>query len=99
VNYWEQVGLRVSHLETGIGPMLASCACDFRAPLFFPGQVIITSRVLHIGKTSFSIGHVLTGSDGQTVAEAKDVMVMYDFNRNQKVEVTPELRARIRDVR
>jgi acyl-CoA thioesterase FadM len=42
---------------------------------------------------------VLTGSDGQTVAEAKDVMVMYDFNRNQKVEVTPELRARIRDVR
>ena len=29
VNYWDQIGLTKSHLETHIGPMLASCKCDF----------------------------------------------------------------------
>src|SRR6476620_8340730 len=45
VNYWDTIGLSQSHLETNIGPILASCKCDFKQPLHFPGQVTIFSRV------------------------------------------------------
>jgi acyl-CoA thioester hydrolase len=85
VNYWDQIGLTRSHRETNIGPMLASCKCDFKRPLFYPGEVTIRSRVDFIKNTSFSICHELRNEQGELAAEAQDVMVMFDFNTNVKV--------------
>lgn len=95
VHYWDQVGLTQSHRATNIGPMLASCKCDFKQPLFYPGQVSILSSVEFIKNTSFGIHHKLLNSSNETVAEAHDVMVMYNFNTNDKVLFPQELREKI----
>jgi len=98
VNYWESVGINAMHLETNIGPMLASCKCDFKLPLFFPGQVTIHSRVEFIKNTSFGIHHQLVNEKGETVAEAHDVMVMFNFNTNEKVSFPEVVRDRIEEL-
>lgn len=85
VNYWDQIGLSQSHRETNIGPMLASCQCDFKKPLFYPGEIRIQSRVDYIKNTSFSICHQILNEQGELAAEARDVMVMFDFNTNTKI--------------
>lgn len=95
VHYWDQIGLTQSHRDTGIGPMLASCKCDFKQPLFYPGHVSIVSRVEFIKNTSFGIGHKLVNSANETVAEAHDIMVMFDFNTNEKVMFPQTLRNQI----
>lgn len=85
VNYWDKIGLTQLHHETNIGPMLASWKCDFKRPLFYPGKVTILSKVDFIKNTSFSICHRLIDVNQQIVAEAIDIIVMFDFNANSKV--------------
>lgn len=92
VNYWDHIGLTESHRQTGIGPMLVSCQCDFKKPLFYPGEVIIQSRTQFIKNTSFGFYHHLKNQQGVTVAEASDAMVMYDFNSKRKVQFPDELK-------
>ncbi len=95
VNYWDSIGLTASHRETHIGPMLASCKCDFRRPLFYPGQVTLLARVDFIKNTSFGICHRLIDDKGEIVAEAQDIMVMFDFNKNEKVPFPKDLKEKI----
>lgn len=95
VNYWDNIGLTKSHRETNIGPMLASCKCDFKQPLFYPGQVTILSRVDFIKNTSFSICHWLLNDRGEIVAEAIDIIVMFNFNSNEKTPFPKDLKEKI----
>lgn len=95
VNYWDQVGLTVSHLETNIGPMLASVNCEFRKPLFYPGEVTILTRTEFIKNTSFGFHHWLMNDKGEMAAEAHDVMVMFDFNSHEKVPFPQPFREKI----
>lgn len=95
VNYWDAIGLTKSHLETNIGPILASCNCDFKQPLHYPGQVTILSRVDFIKNTSFGISHRIMNDKGEISAEAQDIIVMFDFNRNEKVPFPKDLKEAI----
>jgi len=92
VNYWDNIGLTQSHRETNIGPMLVSCKCDFKKPLFYPGEITIHSRVEFIKNTSFSICHKIIDEKGEIAADAQDVMVMFDFTQNEKVVFPKYLR-------
>ncbi|GCD76961.1 thioesterase [Thermaurantimonas aggregans] len=95
VNYWDKIGLTEFHRKTNIGPMLASCKCDFKQPLFYPGQIKILSRVDFIKNTSFSICHRIIDDKGQIAAEAQDIMVMFDFNQNKKIAFPDDLKKKI----
>lgn len=87
VNYWDEIGLTQSHLETNIGPLLASCQCDFKQKLKYPGEVIIHSRVHFIKNTSFGIQHQLYNHNNALAATATDILVMFDYNENKKIQV------------
>ncbi len=95
VNYWENIGLNSFHSNFNIGPMLASCKCDFKQPLYFPGSVKIISQLEFIKHTSFGIHHRLINDKGELSAEANDVMVMFDFNKNEKVKFPDEIRTNL----
>ncbi len=90
VNYWDQIGLTQYYLQNNIGPMLASCSCDFKLPLHFPGEIKIESSVEFIRNSSFGLYHQIINSEGGSAAEARDVMVMFDFNQNHKISF-PEI--------
>lgn len=85
VNYWQKIGLSSLYEKSNQGPILASCSCNFKLPLFFPGQVVVEASVVYIKNSSFSIAHRILNGKGELAAEATDVIVMYDFNLNQKM--------------
>jgi acyl-CoA thioester hydrolase len=95
VKYIEKLGLSKMHNESKIGPVLASCQCEFKIPLYYPGQITILSRVDFIKNTSFSICHRIIDDKNQVTGEAKDILVLFDFNNNSKVQIPQKIRNRI----
>lgn len=92
VNYWAQAGIEVTKKPEPIGIMLASCTCKFIKPLFLPGNVTIKVTVDFIKTTSFGFHHQLLNDNNEVVAEAHDVMVMFDFDKNEKTPIPDEMR-------
>ncbi len=98
VNYWDNICLTESHRKTNIGPILASSKCDFKQPLFYPGQVTILSRVDAIRNTSFSMSHRIINDKGDIAAEAQDIIVMFDFTRHEKIAFPKDLKEKIENL-
>ena len=92
VNFWEELGINKIHTEQNIGPMLASSKCDFKRPLFFPGEISIESHVVFIKNSSFSFRHNILNEKGEVVAIGEDVMVLYDFSKNKSHNLSEEIR-------
>ncbi|HTZ77517.1 MAG TPA: thioesterase family protein [Stellaceae bacterium] len=64
---------------------------DFRAELFYPGQVDIGTRVLSIGRSSFRVGQGIFKGD-LCAATAESVMVLMDDATRKAKPLTPQLR-------
>jgi acyl-CoA thioesterase FadM len=47
-----------------------------------------------VGRKSFDLEHVIA-ADGRVVAEAKSVLVSYDYERGESVPVPAQLRERL----
>lgn len=95
VNYLELTGLMKMQSELKKGPILASASCQFRKPLFYPGNVMVYSKVEGIKKTSFQLRHLIKSNGEEIIAEALDVIVFYDFNTNLKEIIPPDLKERL----
>jgi acyl-CoA thioester hydrolase len=73
----------------GTGEMtmiLARAEVDFRAPLQFGDEVEITVRPARLGTKSFDLAYELRSGD-RVVAEARTVLVAYDYARAAPIEV------------
>lgn len=95
VNYLELVDLMQLQTEQKIGPILASTNCQFRNPLFYPGLVTVYSTVDSIKNTSFRIQHTVYNDKHEISAEAHDIIVFYDFNKNTKLAIPEAIRRKI----
>jgi acyl-CoA thioester hydrolase len=93
--YLDKIGLMQSQAALKLGPILASINCQFRQPLFYPGQVIVYSKVDLIKNTSFRILHAVYNERNELAAEAQDIIVYFDFNKNTKLPIPQELRDKI----
>ena len=98
VNYWDVMGLSQQFSSTRIGPILANTTCKFIKPLHYPGKVTIKASVTFIKNTSFGISHRLFNENNELVAEAEDVVVQYNFNTNEKTQLTEALRKEIEKI-
>ena len=98
VNYWDCIKLTKLHKEVGIGPVLVSCKCDFKKVLYYPGQITVLSRVEYIRNTSFSIYHRIIDEKNRIAAEAHDIMVMFDYNKNVKIQFPEDLKKRVEEI-
>jgi acyl-CoA thioester hydrolase len=98
VNYWELSGLAGSFEQTRLGPILLSTACQFFTPLYYPGNIIVECRIEFIKNTSFGIHHRILNEQSQLAAEAHDVIVTFDFNKNEKVPVSEEFRRAVKTI-
>ena len=83
----ERIGMMQHHAATGVGPILASTSCQFKKQLHYPGRVEIKARFDHIKNTSFHMTYALFNDDRELVAEAHDVLVMFDFDKNVKIQI------------
>jgi acyl-CoA thioester hydrolase len=74
--------------------ILARMEIDFRAELRMGEEVEVRTRCSRVGTKSFDLEHVIA-ADGRVVAEAKSVLVSYDYGLGASVPVPEELRARL----
>ena len=72
--------------------ILARVEIDFRAELRAGEEVEIRSRCSRVGRTSFDLEHELH-SNGRLVAEAKSVLVGYDYAAGKSVPLTEAQRS------
>ena len=85
---------RIGVLGDLIDFILARVEIDFRSELRAGEEVEVRSGCSGIGTKSFELEHVIS-ADGRVVAEAKSVLVSYDYERGESVPVPDELRRRL----
>lgn len=74
--------------------ILARVEIDFRAELREAEEVEIRSRCARIGTKSFELEHQIWAGD-RLVADARSVLVGYDYEQNISVPITDDLRRRL----
>lgn len=98
INYWDKIGMKKLYEETKIATMLASTSCNFIKPLFYPGNITLQASVDFIKNTSFGIHHQIINDKNEIAAEAQDIVVMFDFNKNEKILIPDVLRKKIEEL-
>lgn len=76
------------------GFILARLAIDFRRQVLLSDSCRITTEVLELGNTSFTMQQLLYAND-QLAAEFEAVVVWFDYELNRPVRVPDEVRERI----
>ncbi|MFL5928193.1 MAG: acyl-CoA thioesterase [Gaiellaceae bacterium] len=74
--------------------ILARVEIDFRAELHAGEQIEVRSRCSHVGTKSFELEHELWAGD-RLVADAKSVLVGYDYEAGASVPLTENQRRRL----
>ncbi len=76
--------------------VVASIKADFLAPIFYPDEIVIQSKVTHMGNKSFVIRQRAVNIRTQEVkCEGYTTMVTYDMDRNCSIPIPADFRAKI----
>ncbi len=90
---FREVGL-ISKGQPTVGPILANINVDYLAPVHHPADLVCGVRVSRLGRTSFvleyGVAHV--GAPDELVARASSVIVLVNYEKGIKVEISPALR-------
>jgi acyl-CoA thioester hydrolase len=78
--------------------ILARVEIDFRSELRAGQEIEVGTRCARIGTKSLVLEHEIR-ADGRLAAEAKSVLVGYDYDRGASVPLTEELKARLNERR
>ena len=92
VQFWQVSGLDKLYNDTKKGPILVSTKCDFKNPLFFPGNVFIKTKISFIKNSSFGLFHQLYNDEKILCAEGNDVAVCFDFTDNKTFRIPEVIR-------
>lgn len=95
VNLMEALGIMETYAKQKIGFMVAASSIIYRKPLNYPGQIEIETKVHEIKNTSFLIKHQIFNEANDLCAEGEDVIVYFDFNRNEKLTLNGDLLERL----
>ncbi|MCP5325341.1 MAG: acyl-CoA thioesterase [Oceanospirillaceae bacterium] len=90
--YFEKT--RVSEFKElhGIGPILASTRCDFRAPLTYPDNLRIGARVVEIAEKKFVMQYrVVSEKLNAVAAEGEGLIVYYDYQNARSCKIPAEI--------
>jgi acyl-CoA thioester hydrolase len=78
----------------GMAMILARVELDFRSAVGFGEEIEIGVRTSRLGTKSFDLECELRAGQ-RVVADAKTVLVAYDYNRNESKEIPDEWRRRL----
>jgi len=78
--------------------MVASSQCQFKKPLLYPGNITVFAEVEWIKTTSFQLKYQLYNQENSLVAEAADVLVVFDHHQKTKVIISGGLKKNMEKV-
>lgn len=92
VAYLQDLGAAATLEDMSI--IVARIEIDFRAPVGFGEEVELSVHASRFGEKSFDLEYVLRAAD-RVVAEAKTVLVAYDYEKARSVELPDEWKERL----
>lgn len=79
--------------------ILADAQCSFKSPAYTGEIIEVALGVVSFGTKSFIMEYILTETKSKRlVATGKSVMVMYDYQKQQSVAVSPEFRGAVEEL-
>jgi len=97
IAYFDKVGINESMRIDGIGPILASTQCRFKAPLSYPDKVSIATRVSEMSEDRFTMKYyVKSHKSGRVAAEGQGLIIFYDYNNQCKHAIPDAISAQIK---
>lgn len=99
IEYFEKILFWNSMKKTGIGPILASTSCKFKAPLKYPDTVSVGAKTTKIEEFGFTMTFsVWSHKLEREVAVGEAIMVSYDYNNNKKVPLPVKVLQKIKEL-
>lgn len=94
--YMEEIGFFELRIKNGIAIVMAESKCKYLQSLSFPDNIVVGAKVRSIGKTSFIIEYLIVSEKVGVAATGESVIVMYDLNSSQAVNVPAEIKTAIK---
>lgn len=95
LNYVDTIGLMELHKTENIGFMVAETNCQFKKEVLFPGNIHIQTKTDFVKNNSFALEHIMINDKDGLISIAKDVLVVFDFNKKEKCLIPEEIKMRI----
>ncbi|KZY74772.1 thioesterase [Oleiphilus sp. HI0071] len=97
IAYFEQLDI-FGHMEaTGVGPILGSTQCRFKAPLTYPDRLLVATKVIDLEADRFTMKYfVQSGNSGRVAAEGEGSIVFYDYKNNRKHDIPKHIHSAIK---
>ena len=95
-----QMGLFASPVgEHEVVPILASTKCDYKVPLTYPDEIIVTAKTVKVGRTSFTQAYEITSTaQGCVAAMGEGIVVCVDRKTGKPVPVPDDVRVGIENL-
>lgn len=77
---------------TQLPVILAEASCSYKSAAKFGEMLTVGLGIGRIGNKSFDIVHRISAEDGRLVAEAKTVMVTYDYEKQTTIPIPDNLK-------
>lgn len=85
--FWRQVAGGAAG-GRGAGIIIARAEIDYRAPAFAGETVEVGIRVADVGRSSFTLANaIVNAADHRVLAEARTVLVTYDYAANRSIPI------------
>lgn len=90
--FFERTGLLASQHDTGIGPILASIQCRYRAAVVYPDTVQVQTLLVRMGDQDFELHHqIFSQRQCKPVADVQERGVIFDYRRQQKTHFPADI--------
>lgn len=79
--------------DIGSAPVLAAVQLNYRAPIGWPAEVVVSQAITRLGNTSLTIEHRIESTDGKILhADGHVILVWIDRQSGQPVPLPDQLR-------
>jgi len=99
IAYFEETGINEYMQIHGIGPILGSTQCRFKAPLTYPDNITVATKITELSADRFTMKYVVkSDKSGRIAAEGEGTIVFFDYNTNQKHHIPIEIVKTIKEL-
>ncbi|HQU42392.1 MAG: thioesterase [Planctomycetia bacterium 21-64-5] len=96
IEYLEELGLWGMIEKDRVGPILAAIGCNYRRPVTYPDQIQVGARITRLGRTSFTMEHLIySEAQQEVVADASSTAVVFDYRSQSPIPIPDAMRRKI----
>ena len=98
IKYFELINY-FSFIDQGVGPILASIFCKYKAPVTYPDTLYVGCKTSKISEDRFTSTYAIVSKKLEKITtEGESIIVSYDYKQNKKVPFPKEIRDKIIEI-